>query len=131
MFECGTWALTNTQKWGRARSNVHEALYPTANRRYIGMPSAVNLKKYFWGPFCCVCTSCNKFESAPMTALQSSYVCGADQVVAELRLTATQCSWAGEHSPQPEAVPTLQNKATFKLKFPGENEMLLLKTTPW
>lgn len=28
----------------------------------------------FFGPFCCVCTSCNKFESAPMTALQSSCV---------------------------------------------------------
>lgn len=26
------------------------------------------------GPFCCVCTSCNRFESAPMTALQSSSV---------------------------------------------------------
>lgn len=58
----------------KGQSNVHEARHPTANRRYKGMLSAVNLKKYFWGPFCCVCTSCNKFESAPMTALQSSYV---------------------------------------------------------
>ena len=50
-----------------------EAFHPIAHLRCVGMLKATNLEKKL-GPFCCECTSCNKFESAPMTALQSSDV---------------------------------------------------------
>lgn len=65
----------NIRKRVRAKSNVHKASPSIADWRYTGMLNSVNLKKKKkLGLFCCVCTSCNKFESAPMTALQSSSV---------------------------------------------------------
>lgn len=76
---------------------------------------AVNLKKK--SPFCCVCTSCNEFESAPMTALQSSYVVlirWLQSFGSQQHNAAEQASTA--HSQKPFRLPT--TRRPLSLKFP-------------
>lgn len=79
-----------------------------------GTLRAVNLKEK--SPFCCVCTSCNKFESAPMTALQSSYVVlirWLQSFGSQKHNAAEQASTA--HSQKSFRLPT---RRPLSLKFP-------------
>lgn len=124
-----TQAQRDTQKEVTAGPNLHDVLSRQRDEAIcVRHSQSCKLKKK--SPLGCVCTSCNKFESAPMTALQSSNV----GLIRWLQSFGSQQHNAAEQaggSPQPETLPTPTTRRPLSLKFPRENEMLILKTTLW
>lgn len=110
-------AKTDKQKEVRAGSKVYDVLCPVT-----GPLQATHLQR--------ACTSSSAFESAPMTALQSSSVV----LIRWLQSSSSQQHNAAEQARTAHGHRRCRLSRTTRplsFTFPGENEMLMVKTTLW